>query len=141
MARSGWPITGHAPRPYDVADLARALGLDPADTHALALAVGVGRRWVRRYRTVGLTEAQADRWATRAGLHALDVWPRWSPGHCHGAARANAARTRCPQGHPYDAHDNRGRRVCRPCIAERVRRHRARRAKTQARTVVTEVAA
>lgn len=75
--RSGWPPTGHHARPYDVAALARVLGINPADTHALATRLGIGRRWVRRYRAAGLTERQADTWATRAGLHALDVWPTW----------------------------------------------------------------
>lgn len=77
--RTGWPPRGHTPRPYDVATLARALGLDPADTAGIARRVGVGRRWVRRYRRVGLTARQADQWATRAGLWPEHVWPHWEP--------------------------------------------------------------
>jgi hypothetical protein len=56
------------------------LRLDPADTLGLSQAVGVGRRWVRRYRAAGLTERQADGWATRCGLHPLEVWPDWPDG-------------------------------------------------------------
>lgn len=39
-------------------------------------------------------------------------------------AGVNAAKTACPQGHPYDAHDGRGR-CCRKCAAEATRRWRA----------------
>lgn len=75
--RSGWPPHPGTPRPYPVAALARALGLDATDTAGIALQVGIGRRWVRRYRLVGLTARQADTWATRAGHHVLDVWLTW----------------------------------------------------------------
>lgn len=78
--RSGWPPQNGTPRPYDVASLARMLGVRPADSTALAVAVGIGRRWVRRYRDIGLTEAQADRWATRCGFHPGDIWAHWWSG-------------------------------------------------------------
>lgn len=77
MTRTGWPPRGHTPRPYELSWLALALGINPTDTAALANTVDVGRRWIRRYRTWGLTATQADRWACRAGLHPLDVWPHW----------------------------------------------------------------
>lgn len=75
--RSGWPPTGTTPRPHSVAALAHELGIDPADTARLARALGIGRRWIRRYRAVGLTDRQAEAWATRVGLHPLEVWPDW----------------------------------------------------------------
>jgi hypothetical protein len=77
MTRSGWPL-GPTPRPFAVADLARRLGINPADTKSLHLAVGITRRWIRRYRTCGLTARQADIWACRVGLHPLDIWPHWA---------------------------------------------------------------
>ena len=36
-------------------------------------------------------------------------------------AAAHAAKTACPNGHPYDAVDYRGRRFCRRCRSERQR--------------------
>jgi hypothetical protein len=78
--RSSWPPRGRIPRPFDVESLARALGLLPTDTAGMSLALGIGRRWVRRYRLVGLSERQADRWATAGGLHPGDVWPSWWTG-------------------------------------------------------------
>lgn len=137
MSGSGWPIRGTTPRPYDVADLAHALGLDPADTHALATTIGIGRRWIRRYRDAGLTERQAETWALAAGLHPEEVWPRWAPLHVAGVAATNYARTRCPAGHRYDGTDSRGFRTCSTCHADAVRRHRA---KTHVRTLVTGAA-
>jgi hypothetical protein len=80
VSRQGWPPRGRIPRPFDVEALARALGILPADTAALSAALGIGRRWIRRYRLVGLSEMQADRWATAAGLHPGDVWPTWWTG-------------------------------------------------------------
>jgi hypothetical protein len=49
-----------------------------------------------------------------------------------GWAPANAAKTHCPQGHPYDAENTyyrneNGRRSCRPCRNEASRRYKARR--------------
>ena len=65
-------------RPYPVADLAPAAGL-PRDVAVaqLALALGFNRRTVGRYVHLGLDERQADRWATRLGVHPLEVWPDW----------------------------------------------------------------
>jgi HNH endonuclease len=34
----------------------------------------------------------------------------------------NAGKTHCPQGHPYSGHNNRGARVCHPCMAAASRR-------------------
>lgn len=102
-------------RPYPVAALAEALGIDPGDTAALAQAVQVDRSWIKRYRHRGLTEQQADRWATAAGLHPLTVWPRWADDTLPPAALANVHKTRCPRGHPYDGRDSRGFRVCFTC--------------------------
>lgn len=33
----------------------------------------------------------------------------------------SAAKTHCPQGHPYSGLDNRGKRICRQCMNERQR--------------------
>lgn len=133
MTRSGWP-PGPTLRPYPVADLARAIGLNPTDTQALSLALGVGRRWIRRYRDAGLTERQADDWACRAGIHPCDVWPRWYDLHLHGRALINANRSTCPAHHPYDRTDTRGYRICTTCRT--VARQRLR-----ANTQVTALAA
>lgn len=69
------------PRPFDVNDLAHALGLDPTDpclTSKLVLRLGLDRRWVKRCRRLGLTVTSADHWATLARLHPADVWPHWT---------------------------------------------------------------
>lgn len=113
-----------AVRPYPLAPLAAALQLPLEDTAGLAAAVRVDRRWVKRARHTGLTERQADMWATRAGLHPRNVWPLW--GELYGAAAVNAHKTVCPQGHPYDALDSRGWRRCKAC-----RRRSSNRATTQ----------
>lgn len=132
VTRTGWPPRGRTPRPYPVAALARAIGLDPADTHGLTLALGIDRSWVKRYRHHGLTDAQADTWACRAGLHPADVWPRWGD-ELHGVALLNANRATCPAGHPYDTIDARGWRACTTCRANRRRNH----VNTQATTLAT----
>lgn len=122
LATSRWT------RPYPLTPLAHALGLDPHDTQALANAVGIHRSWIKRVRRLGLTEQQADHWATRAGLHPLDIWPRWAA-NLPPTGLANANRITCPNGHPYD-HTRRGRRECTACervaTRRRVAAHRAR---------------
>ncbi len=40
-------------------------------------------------------------------------------------ARRNAEKTHCPQGHPYDNVNVNGDRGCKRCLAENVRRYRA----------------
>jgi len=66
------------PRPFAVADLAKVIGVAVTDTRGLTQALGgIDRRWVRRCRDSGLTERGADAWATRCGLHPLEVWPSW----------------------------------------------------------------
>src|SRR5436190_2026034 len=70
------------PRPYAVADLARAMGLDPTAWNLksrLATALSLDPSWVRRCMQDGggLTARTADHWAARAGLHADIVWPGW----------------------------------------------------------------
>ena len=44
----------------------------------LAARIGVGHRTATRARQHGLTDRQADHWATRVGLHPSMVWPTWS---------------------------------------------------------------
>lgn len=114
------------PRPYPVTDLAVAIGLRPDDprlTSQLVAALGMSRGWVLRCRTLGLSETQADEWATRAGVHPMSIWPRWGSG-LRGLALVEANRDRCRCGRPYDRRDSRGRRVCRACGRERVARFR-----------------
>jgi hypothetical protein len=45
-----------------------------------------------------------------------------------GGGRINAAKTTCPQGHPYSHVNKRGQRCCRTCIQDQkqafLRRHR-----------------
>lgn len=43
-------------------------------------------------------------------------------------AARNAAKTQCPQGHPYDKIGSKGERLCRRCRTEDQRRYRARKA-------------
>lgn len=121
------------PRPYPVDRLAVAVGLhlsDPHLTSKLAITLGMNRGWVRRCRTLGLDEEQADRWACRAGIHPADVWPRF--GELRGMAAVNAHKARCPKGHRYDAVDAHGRRRCSACRLVTLRRYRAKKlGKTQ----------
>lgn len=52
---------------------------DPATGYAeLGLLLGVSRTTLRRWRTLGLTEEQADRLAIRCGFLPSEVWPEWS---------------------------------------------------------------
>lgn len=124
-------IGGHQPddAPQGIARLAELIGCKP--------------RWARQLRHQGLTETQADRAAAALGLHPLTVWPlEWAESihnaHLPPAARANAAKAHCPQGHPYSRTDNRGRRVCQPCNTEKVREIRSGRSTTQRVQVVTQ---
>lgn len=113
-------------RPYPLTSLAHALGIHPNNTQALANAVGIDRSWVKRVRHLGLTKTQADHWATRAGLHPLDVWPRWADDNLPPTGLANANRTHCPAGHPYDRRYNDNRRRCSTCHQEALQRYRQR---------------
>jgi len=127
------------PRPYAVADLAAALGLNPADdrlTSQLVHALDMSRGWVLRCRTLGLTEAQADEWAIRCGIHPGDVWPRWGD-NLRGVALVNANRKQCPKGHQYDRVDANGRRRCSECLRDNTAHWRKSR-KTQAIGVITD---
>lgn len=78
-----------APR-YDLADLAAALRIElgPQDRNrqsegeprgllALAARLGTDERHLRRAMHHGLTDRQADRYATRVGLHPASIWPCW----------------------------------------------------------------
>lgn len=109
---------------------------DPATGYAeLGALLGVSRTTLRRWRTDGLTLAQADELAVRLGFMPHEVWDRWYPvSAAQGAAAVNAAKLACPQGHPYSHVDGRGQRCCRWCSTERVRRFRA---KPQATATVT----
>lgn len=128
------------PRPFAVAPLARALGIRPEHTAALVLRLSIGRRWVRRYRDIGLTIRQADQWAARAGLHPAEVWPIWEDlDRLRGVALRNAARETCPAQHPYDGVDSRGYRTCSRCKRDGVRQLRAKKsANTQVTTLATD---
>lgn len=59
------------PRPFPLALL---LGVLDCSLSALAVRVGASGSTVSRAATVGLTEAQADRWAIACGLHPAEVW-------------------------------------------------------------------
>ena len=131
------------PRPYPIEPLAHELGIDPANTTQLARRLGIARRWVSHYRTLGLTEHQADLWACRAGLVPQLVWDNWeNPTDdllegLYGAALDNALKTSCPRGHPYDTLDSLGFRRCRRCWYAAIYRHK----KSQVKTLLTEEAA
>ena len=89
----------------------------------------------RRWRSTGLTLAQADELALRLGLMPHEVWDRWyAVSAAQGAAAVNAGKTHCPQGHPYTHTNGRGERQCRWCHTAKVRRIRA---KTQVAANVT----
>ena len=60
------------PRPFTLDPLFLASG---ATTFAgFARQIGIARKNVYHARHQGLTEAQADRWAHRLGLHPCEVW-------------------------------------------------------------------
>ena len=72
------PVPKAAPterRPYRVDALERALRWPT--TGRMSLALGVDATQVRRWRSSGLTAAQADVLAMRCGLHPAEVWPDW----------------------------------------------------------------
>ncbi len=65
-----------APRCFDFSQLEKVLGTD--DKYVLADQLRVTPRTIQRIRARGaLTEAQADTYAVRAGLHPGNVWPNW----------------------------------------------------------------
>lgn len=55
---------------------------DQADAglHALAQRIGITHRQARRILHTGLTDRQADRFATRIGMHPASIWPEWWDG-------------------------------------------------------------
>lgn len=106
-------------RPYPIAALARACGINPQDptwSHQVATQVRMSRSTVWRHRD-GLSADEADTWAARCGLHPSEVWPAWWS-DLPPAGLANALKERCPAGHPYDARD-RDRRACSRCRTAR----------------------
>lgn len=52
---------------------------DQADSGLAALAdrIGISHRQARRALHTGLTDRQADRFATRIGMHPASIWPQW----------------------------------------------------------------
>lgn len=75
-----WAKTAKLHRPYPVEDLAPVLGIAATDeklTSKIALALGLNRTSVRRYRRLGLTRDQAEAWAERAGVRPETVWGAW----------------------------------------------------------------
>lgn len=60
---------------YPIAPLVAATGA--ANLRVLADRLGYWHNYVRTVAPRGLTERQADRWATRLGLHPSNVWPEW----------------------------------------------------------------
>jgi hypothetical protein len=66
------------PRPYPLADLARALGIPTTNTLQLAQALHLDRRNIMRARHRNLTTTQADHWAARANLHPDIIWDTWN---------------------------------------------------------------
>lgn len=134
--------TMRKPRPWPLAPLARRLGIpegSKTETSQLVLRLGIDRRNIKRYRRWGLTTDQADTWARRADLHPAEVWPLWRDLDRLLAAppRAllNAARDNCSKGHPFDGVNARGERTCSLCLADAVRRYRA---KKNGNTLVTQ---
>lgn len=63
-------------RPYPLEALAGRLGAAGGPT-ALASQLDVSVRNIYRWRRIGLTEAQADEFAVRCGLHPCEVWDWW----------------------------------------------------------------
>lgn len=62
-------------RPYPLQTLEKALGWPPVGRVAMLLALHPNQ--VRRWRSTGLTAAQADVLAVRCGLHPAEVWRDW----------------------------------------------------------------
>jgi hypothetical protein len=112
-------------------------GQAPDGLHQLAIRLGVTHRRARKWNQHGLSEAHADRLATRLGTHPRLVWPTWGSGLA-GAAAANALKNTCPQGHAYDGYDNRGYRTCSTCRRNTVTLIRAKKnMNTQVTTLTT----
>lgn len=79
-----------APIRYPLEPLAHALRIDlhrpgrPTDDNqadsglnALAHHIGITHRQARRALHDGLSDRQADRFATRIGMHPASIWPQW----------------------------------------------------------------
>ena len=75
---------------YPLEPLAAAMRVElhqpgrPVDNHqadaglaAIATRLGIGHRQARRCLHNGLTDRQADRFATRIGMHPASIWPQW----------------------------------------------------------------
>lgn len=102
---------------YPLADLVRASGLSEA---ALARKVRLAGSTLKLARERGLTEAAADRYAVRAGLHPLEVWPEMVDEAYRPCAAVGCERRFIPtrKGHVYCS------RNCRDRVSERLRYHR-----------------
>ena len=115
----------------------------PSGIARLAELIGVKPRWARHLRHQGITEEQADKAATALGLHPITIWPSEWPQALHNAhlppaARVNASKDHCPQGHAYSGTNARGHRICRVCHAERARKLRRTSKKVQRVQLITQ---
>ena len=149
-------MTTSPPR-YPLEPLAAAAGVElgqigghqPGDPlngyRALMEIFGVSRMRCRRWRTEGLTIDEADRCATHISLHPTAIWDSWARDReleaLPPAARANAVKEHCPQGHPYTHQDRAGARRCRWCETAKIHRFRAKTQVTQTVTPVEEAPA
>lgn len=61
---------------YPLGTLERLIGSPSSDTTAAV--IGAKPATVRQWRRRGLSWAQADQVACRAGFHPRNVWPDWS---------------------------------------------------------------
>lgn len=55
----------------------RGNGIEPHGLPALADRLHTDERHLRRALHHGLTDRQADRYATRIGMHPASIWPEW----------------------------------------------------------------
>lgn len=115
----------------------------PSGIARLAELIGVKPRWARHLRHQGITEEQADKAATALGLHPITIWPAEWPqallhGHLQGSARVNAQKDHCPRGHAYSGTNGHGRRRCRVCDAENLRKFRRSSTKGQRVAVISQ---
>jgi hypothetical protein len=94
---------------YPLEDLVAASGLTE---HGLAKRVGLKGTSLRRAREMGLTADAADRYAVRAGLHPLTVWPSMVE-----EAKVECAAEDCPARF---VPSRQGHRYCTPTCRERV---------------------